>query len=130
MTEVESSSMRQSKNKSRTIARKAIRRGELVRPNICELCGIQCKPEAHHPDYARPLTLLWLCKNCHSQTTRLRKQPALRSAPKDQLLQIRLSKRLLERLRKAAEKQERNVSDFVRLAALRAVEQIEQEKAA
>jgi uncharacterized protein (DUF1778 family) len=48
-----------------------------------------------------------------------------RLAPKDHMLQVRIPKRLLERIRSAAAKQEQDVSEFARLAMLRAAEQVE-----
>lgn len=42
----------------------AIRRGALVRPNTCSACATPCKPDAHHADYAAPLTVEWLCRRC------------------------------------------------------------------
>jgi hypothetical protein len=43
----------------------AVRRGDLVR-QPCEVCG-NPKSEAHHPDYARPLDVMWLCRSHHIQ---------------------------------------------------------------
>jgi hypothetical protein len=43
----------------------ALKKGELVRPDRCSKCGKVCKPEAHHPDYSKPLEVEWLCKPCH-----------------------------------------------------------------
>jgi hypothetical protein len=45
----------------------AIKRGEIIRPDRCETCGAPCKPDAHHPDYGRPLDVMWLCQRCHHQ---------------------------------------------------------------
>jgi hypothetical protein len=45
--------------------RQAIRDGRLPRPDTCENCGTECKPDASHDDYARPLTVAWLCRPCH-----------------------------------------------------------------
>lgn len=55
------------------ITERAIERGILVRPDICENCNK--KPteyvngrngiEAHHDDYNKPLAVRWLCKDCH-----------------------------------------------------------------
>lgn len=46
-------------------ARNAVRR--LDRPGACERCGA-AGPEAHHPDYRKPLDVVWLCKACHVAT--------------------------------------------------------------
>jgi len=46
---------------------KAIKRGELIRPGSCQYCSRECKPEAHHMDYSKPLEVLWWCKSCHTR---------------------------------------------------------------
>lgn len=43
----------------------ALRRGQMVRARTCSACGVPCKADAHHPDYTRPLEVVWLCKKCH-----------------------------------------------------------------
>ena len=43
----------------------AIRRGDLKRPDTCEVCGRQGAIDAHHPDYTEPLDIRWLCRICH-----------------------------------------------------------------
>lgn len=47
--------------------RRAIEKGVLIRPDRCELCGKECKPDAAHHDYSLPLSVHWLCKSCHNQ---------------------------------------------------------------
>ncbi len=42
-----------------------IRRGRMMRPTECEKCLKNCKPDAHHEDYCKPLEVQWLCKICH-----------------------------------------------------------------
>jgi hypothetical protein len=42
----------------------AIRDGKLLR-QPCLICGE--KAEAHHPDYSRPLDVVWLCRPHHIQ---------------------------------------------------------------
>lgn len=44
----------------------ALRSGKLLRPTHCEICGKECKPEAHHWDYSKPLDVLWCCRICHN----------------------------------------------------------------
>ena len=43
----------------------AIRKGSLIRSASCEVCGVSCKPDAHHDDYDAPLSIRWLCRACH-----------------------------------------------------------------
>ena len=43
--------------------RYAIRTGKVVKLP-CQECGVQ-EVEAHHPDYSRPLDVVWLCKEHH-----------------------------------------------------------------
>jgi len=43
----------------------AIRDGKLER-KPCEVCGAT-KVEAHHPDYTKPLEVMWLCKPHHDE---------------------------------------------------------------
>ena len=45
--------------------RKAVRRGELERPDNCEVCGTGGRLHAHHHDYDKPLEVEWLCPPCH-----------------------------------------------------------------
>lgn len=53
------------KVKAQRIAAAAIAKGTLVRPEHCSKCQRQCRPHAHHPDHAFPLTVVWLCSTCH-----------------------------------------------------------------
>ena len=54
------------KNKARGLLRLAVKHGRVTRPGACEACRIDCKPDAHHADYARPLDVKWLCRQCHA----------------------------------------------------------------
>ena len=58
------------KYKARNIVSNAIRSGELER-GCCSVCG-SLNAEAHHPNYAKPLDIIWLCvhhhKECHKKT--------------------------------------------------------------
>jgi hypothetical protein len=53
----------------------AIRRGDLQRADQCEECRAD-KPQAHHPDYSRPLFIRWLCRSCHGARHRVENQVA------------------------------------------------------
>jgi len=48
----------------------AIKFGQLNRPDSCDKCKIQCKPQAHHHDYTKPLEVVWLCPKCHGEVHR------------------------------------------------------------
>ena len=51
------------KENVRAMARVYSRRGRL-RQKPCRHCG-ESRTEHHHPDYARPLYVIWLCRPCH-----------------------------------------------------------------
>lgn len=42
-----------------------VRKGWLVRPDACSRCDSEGLIEGHHPDYSKPLEVVWLCKRCH-----------------------------------------------------------------
>lgn len=52
---------------------KAVARGRVERPATCERCGKEPPPfrdgrsaiQAHHPDYSKPMDVVWLCQPCH-----------------------------------------------------------------
>lgn len=44
----------------------SLRSGALLKPVACESCGDSSPLDAHHPDYAKPLAVQWLCRKCHS----------------------------------------------------------------
>lgn len=44
----------------------AIRDGKIIRPTLCSNCKIECIPDGHHCDYAYPLDVMWLCRQCHN----------------------------------------------------------------
>ena len=50
---------------------RAIRKGTLKRPTICEWCGAQNRQiTAAHHDYTQPLNVRWLCRPCHARWDR------------------------------------------------------------
>jgi hypothetical protein len=59
--------------KANDICERAIEKGILIRPPLCEDCGGHGKKfkdgrapiQAHHCDYNKPLEVLWLCQECH-----------------------------------------------------------------
>ena len=52
------------KDKARRMARDAVKNGLLVRKS-CQVCG-EKRVDGHHPDYSKPLEVLWLCKVHHN----------------------------------------------------------------
>jgi hypothetical protein len=47
---------------------RALKRGSLVRPDECSHCGAVASTDpiqALHPDYSKPLDVVWLCRACH-----------------------------------------------------------------
>jgi hypothetical protein len=53
---------------ARIAVKKAIKAGEIVRPEYCSACGVHCKPEAHHDSYEQGqwLSVRFLCRKCHN----------------------------------------------------------------
>lgn len=55
------------KQLARTAVKRAIKSGVLSRPDTCDHCGGSAtRIEGHHPDYSKPLKVLWLCRPCHN----------------------------------------------------------------
>ena len=57
------------KELARKLAYSAIRNGSIVR-QPCQQCGA-VKAQMHHPDYSKPLDVIWLCPTCHGRVHRL-----------------------------------------------------------
>lgn len=59
------------KVRAHRILNKAIKSGEIIRPKTCSKCkgvGTEDNPiQGHHPDYSKPLQVIWLCQICHSR---------------------------------------------------------------
>lgn len=45
----------------------AVKKGDLIRPNICSKCGKGGMIVAYHHDYNDPLEIEWLCLSCNRQ---------------------------------------------------------------
>lgn len=60
--------------KAQHAANNAVRDGKLQRQTRCEGCGLEKPVEKHHPDYSRPLLVLWLCKPCHAIADKVRRR--------------------------------------------------------
>lgn len=55
----------QTKQEARQAVSYAIRVGTLVRPDDCSECAGPGPVDAHHHNYDRPLSVVWLCRPCH-----------------------------------------------------------------
>lgn len=44
---------------------KSLRKG-IIKKYPCEVCG-DTKSQGHHPDYSKPLEVIWLCQKHHSE---------------------------------------------------------------
>ena len=53
------------------IYNKALRDGQLVRSDFCDMCKMVAKDgksmHGHHNDYNKPLEVDWLCVACHNK---------------------------------------------------------------
>lgn len=45
----------------------AIKKGWVKRPDKCSVCGARGKPHGHHENYSKPLTVIWVCIDCHAE---------------------------------------------------------------
>lgn len=51
--------------------KRAIKNGSVIKPNKCEICGkTNCNIEGHHYDYSKPLSVIWVCTECHGKLHR------------------------------------------------------------
>lgn len=62
------------RNSERMKAHNAAARARLEPPSLCEGCGLDKKLEKHHPDYSKPLLVVWLCKPCHAIADKIRRR--------------------------------------------------------
>lgn len=53
------------KRRAHTLFRRALKAGIILKPTTCEKCLKSASLEGHHPDYSRPLEVMWLCRKCH-----------------------------------------------------------------
>ncbi len=59
--------------KAHQMVRRAIKRGVLVVPATCSVCGGAGDIQAHHEDYSKPLDVKWLCKPHHAEADKSRR---------------------------------------------------------
>lgn len=52
------------------MAKMALRYGFIKKPDVCSDCGMPKRILAHHPDYSKPIDVVWLCHLCHCKAHR------------------------------------------------------------
>jgi hypothetical protein len=57
----------QIKRNARNKLRYAVRSGNIMKPEICDLCLSKTKLHGHHEDYSKPLDIKWVCNFCHKK---------------------------------------------------------------
>lgn len=68
LSESPQDSDRRKHERARQAVGRAVRAGKMIRPKVCENCGIECKPAAHHAwgyDVVNRYRVQWLCSACH-----------------------------------------------------------------
>ena len=55
------------KHSCRVMLRYWIKKGIVIKPKICQSCGLEKPLDGHHEDYTKPKEVIWLCKLCHRQ---------------------------------------------------------------
>lgn len=55
-------------------AQRAMKKGLIIKPSLCEGCGLEHALQKHHPDYSKPLAVVWLCKPCHALADKIRRR--------------------------------------------------------
>lgn len=64
-----SSEEREKRRKARQTYKTALKRGKIT-PLPCLICGDEA--EGHHPDYDRPLDVVWLCEKHHQEVHKIK----------------------------------------------------------
>jgi len=53
------------KRKAINAIQRALKSGDIIKPEKCESCNNADQLEAHHSNYNYPLSVKWLCVSCH-----------------------------------------------------------------
>ncbi|WP_407475415.1 hypothetical protein [Elizabethkingia anophelis] len=72
------------KSQARIKVNTAVKSGILVK-KPCEMCGNK-KSEAHHPDYKKPLNVIWLCREHHLEIHKKQRSNRVMETPKEQAI--------------------------------------------
>lgn len=55
------------KANAHSMVKRAIQSGKIQKPTKCQKCGNKGDIQAHHPDYSKPLEVIFLCNKCHKE---------------------------------------------------------------
>lgn len=55
------------KQQARMLLARAVAAGTVTKPAQCSECTETYNLHGHHPDYAKPLDVVWLCPACHNR---------------------------------------------------------------
>lgn len=69
----------------------AIRDGKLIPWPVCSVPTCDGKPQAHHPDYSKPLDVVWLCDKHHKETHAIERAQRRKAAYQPPLLAARVA---------------------------------------
>jgi hypothetical protein len=61
------------RNKDKMAAHNKANRAPMQSPVRCQGCAQERRLEKHHPDYSKPLLVVWLCKPCHAIADKIRR---------------------------------------------------------
>ena len=63
------------KTNCKNLLNNAVRDGKVIKTYSCQFCGTSgVTIHGHHPDYTKPLEVMWLCAACHSRQHRLERE--------------------------------------------------------
>jgi hypothetical protein len=62
------------RRKARVMFGNAVRDGRVTPWPVCAVPECERKPEGHHPDYSRPLDVVWLCTKHHRQAHQIERE--------------------------------------------------------
>jgi hypothetical protein len=88
-------------------------------PETCGRCGESGRIYRHHPDYAKPLVVQFLCARCHARTHR--EMASYRPPKRPKGLTLALTDQERQDFGKAADEAGLPLSVFIRLLAVNAL---------
>lgn len=61
------------KIRAHELLRYALKKGDVIKDDKCQMCEEEKKLEAHHENYDEPFNVVWLCRQCHIKLHRIKK---------------------------------------------------------